>query len=229
LPRLGDIVASVKSVWGGSPELPGRILDAVAAHARQLGRTTASDDLFLLALTELDEAEPSRRALAAEGVSAGRLMAEIRTSGDRPLESPASMTFAPAAYTMHGRAQGFAAALGDGNIAPEHLLLALLWDPVSRSGGLLRRLGVSREQIVERLREFGAPVPEAPLPPQREIEWGERVWFDRADVDCVLPHLRLHIPPGAAWGFNYEGDRAWANAEASVDLGALVAAALAGG
>jgi hypothetical protein len=50
---------------------------------------------------------------------------------------------------------------------------------------------------------------------------------DRADVRRVVDHLRLHIPPGTRWGFNYEGHRAWAIAESSVDLDALVSAAQA--
>jgi hypothetical protein len=201
----------------------------VDAHARELGRTVASDDLFLLALTGLDEEQPARRALAAEGVDAERLRPRIRTAGDRPLDPPAALTSSPAYYKMHGRAQGFAAALGDGRITPEHVLLAVLWDPTSQSSALLWRLGVSRERIVSRLRELGVPAPSAPLPAQEEIDWGEPVWFDRADVRRVLDHLRLHIPPETRWRFNYEGHRAWARAESSVDLDALVRAALTSG
>jgi hypothetical protein len=37
--------------------------------------------------------------------------------------------FSPACYLVLGRAQGFAAALGDGPMTVEHLLLALVWDP----------------------------------------------------------------------------------------------------
>jgi hypothetical protein len=217
----------VKSVWGERPQLPRRLLDAAEAYARDLGRTVASDDLFLLALTGLDEAQPARRALAADGMDAERLMAEIRTTGDRPLDPPGGLHFAPAYYTLHGRAEGFAAALGAGGITAEHVLLAVVWDPITHSSQLLWRLGVSRERIVDRLRDLGVPVPAAPLPPQREIEYGERVWFSRGDVSRVLDYLRLHIPPGTQWRFNYEGDRAWACAESSVDLDALVTAALA--
>jgi Clp amino terminal domain, pathogenicity island component len=216
----------MRSVWGRSPQIPGWILDAVAAHASQLGRTIISDDLFLLALTELDEATRARRALAAAGVNTAAVLAEIRVAGDRSLPVQPPLQFAPASYTMHGRAEGFAVALGDGRITPEHILLAVLWDPMSHSSQLLWRLGVSRERIVDRLRELGVPVPGAPLPHQSEVEYGERVWFARDDVRRVLDHLRLHIPPGTQWRFNYEGDRAWARAEASVDLPVLVRAAL---
>jgi hypothetical protein len=193
----------------------------------ELGRTVAGDDLFLLALTELDDDQPARLALAHESVDHDRLLSVIRTSGDHPPDSAQILTFSPAYYTVHGRAQGFAAVLGDGRITPEHLLLALIWDPASHSSYLLWRLGAGRERVVEHLGELGVPVPSAPLPPQREIEWGERVWFDRADTTPVLDQIRLHVAPDIRWGFNYEDDRAWAVAEASVDLDALVSAGCA--
>jgi hypothetical protein len=216
----------VKSVWGNRPQLPRRIRDAVVTHARELGRGFATDDLFLLALAGLDEAQAARRALAEEGVDAARVLAEIRVSGDQPSDPPRGMTFAPAYYVMEGRAEGFAAALGHVSITPEDVLLSLIWDPVSQASQLLWRLGVSRESIVERLRRFGVGVPAAPLPVQEPIEYGEKVWFDRSDVARVLDHVRLNIPPGTRWGFNYADDRAWAFTEASVDLETLVKAAL---
>ncbi len=109
----------------------------------------------------------------------------------------------------------------------EHVLLALLWDPHSMSSRLLWRLGVQRGRVVERLRGLGVAVPSAPLPPQHEIEWGEPVWFDRDKVTSVLDHVRLHLPPDTKWGFNYEDDRAWVRAEASVELQTLVDGAIA--
>jgi hypothetical protein len=212
-----------------SRALPDGILAAVAEHAWQLGRDVAADDLFLLALAGLDEAQPARRVLADAGLDADRLRAELRTAGDGPLDHPGSgLTFAPAFYVMEGRSEAFAATLGDGRATPEHLLLALIWDPTSSSSHLLSRLGVSRQQLVDGLRALGVPVPAAPLPERQEVEWGERVWFARGDVSRVLEHLGRHLPPGTRWGFNYDGDRAWAVAEASVDLDALVQAALAG-
>jgi hypothetical protein len=208
--------------------VPARIHDLVRIRAQDLGREVASDDLFLLALTGLDEDDVARRALAAEEITAERLLPEIRTSGDGPVDAPAGLTFAPAYYSMEGRAQGLTAALADGRIGSEHLLVAVIWDPMSHSSHILWRLGIKREAVVERLREFGAPVPAAPLPSQQTIEYGERVWFERRQVSQVLDHLRLHLAPGTVWGFNYEGDRAWTHAEASVDMERLIEAALAG-
>jgi Clp amino terminal domain, pathogenicity island component len=221
------MVGGVTSIWGRCPQLPDRILELVAAHAGELGRTVASDDLFLVAIAELHETQPARQALAAEGINAGRLLAYVRVGGDGPLDHPAGLTYPPAYYAMEGRAQGFAAVLGDGRITCEHVLLALLWDPGSSCSYLVWRLGSGRERIVGGLRDLGVPTPPSPLPRQREVEWGGQVWFDRADVQRVVDYLRLHVPPGTLWGFNYDGERAWARADAVVDLDALVTAARA--
>lgn len=215
------------SVWGPNPGFPRRVLDAVSAHAKELGRGVASDDLFLLALTGVDASRPARCALEQEGIDADLLLTKIRTGGDRASDAPRALMFAPAYYSVQGRAQGFAAALGTGKITPEAVLLAVLWDPNSHSSQLLWRLGVKRERIVERLRDLGVAVPPAPVPPQHPVEYGEKVWFERRDVGPVIRQLQQHIPPGTRWGFNYEEDRAWAFAEASVDLEELVNTAVA--
>jgi hypothetical protein len=216
----------MKGVWGESPKMPRDLLDVVFSTARRLGRQVASDDLFLLALTELPGDSAARQALEAEGVDGERLLEEIRTGGDGPPAREGGLTFAPAFYSMEGRAQAFAATLGDGTITPEHVLMALLWDPTGASSQLLWRLEVSRERILQRLRDSGVPVPRSPVPPQRVVEVGDRVWFEREDVRVVLDHLRLNIPPGTRWGFKYEGERAWVHAEMSVNLQALVEEAL---
>jgi ATP-dependent Clp protease ATP-binding subunit ClpA len=212
----------VKRSVGESPHIPREIHGRVHAVAQRLGRQVAGDDLFLIALTELPDDAPARAALEVEGITSERLRSEVRTGGDEPFEAPRGITFAPAFYVMQGRAEAFAATLGDGAVTPEHVLLAILWDPNDASSQLLWRLGVSRERIVEQLRHLGVAVPKPPPPPQREIEDGERVWFNRSDVERVLRYLHRKIPPGTVWGFNYEAERAWAIAESSVDLQTLV-------
>jgi hypothetical protein len=217
----------VISVWAESARLPSVVCDCAARHTRELGRAVVSDDLFLLALTDLDESQPARRALAAAGVSSERLLQHIRTSGDDVgRRSGDGLRFAPAYYTLHGLAQGFAATLGDGVISAEHVLLAILWTGNSQALPALRHLGVTREAIVHELSELGLPVPQAKLPRLVEVEWGERVWFERDQIGDVLDHVRLHMDPDTRWGFNYEADRAWIHAERSVDMDALVRGAL---
>jgi hypothetical protein len=212
----------VKRPAGEAPQLPRQIHSLVASIAQRLGRDVAGDDLFLLALLELPEDVPARSALEAEGVTGDRALAEVRTGGDRASDSFQGLLFPPAFNALLGRAQAFAATLGDGAITPEHVLLGLIWDPTSGSSQLLWRLGAQRERIVERLAREGIPTPEAPIPKQREIEMGERVWFDRSDVATILQSLGRRIHPGTQWGFNYEGDRAWVWADAHVDLKTLV-------
>jgi hypothetical protein len=180
------------------------------------------DAFFLLAMLELEPDQPARRALEAEGMTRERVAKEIHAYGDASAGKRRGVVYSPASYTVQGRAQGFAAALGDGAITPEHVLLALLWDPTSMSSYVLWRLDVARDRLLARLRDDGVAVPSAALPRQREIDWGPKVWFDRGDVTIVLDHVRLHLSPETTWGFNYEDDRAWVRAEASVDLQALV-------
>ena len=206
--------------------LPAAVQRIVYDVAVELGRQVAGDDLFLLALARLDPPSPAGHALEAAGATADVLVAQIRTGGDGVPSHGDGLMYSPAYYGMCGRAAAFAAALGDGTITPEDLLLALLWDGNSSSSQLLWRLGVGRERVVDELRARGVVVPGAPLPPQREVEFGEDVWFDRDQVGAVIDHVRLRLPPETYWGFNYEGDRAYVSSEASVDLEALVAEAL---
>ncbi|HJV09213.1 MAG TPA: Clp protease N-terminal domain-containing protein [Acidimicrobiales bacterium] len=216
-------VRTVRAEWRG---LPGRVHKAVTDIGVELHRHVLGDDLFLLALARLDPEAPAREVLEAEGATADVLLSEIRTGGDGGASPKLGMTYSPAYYLMHGRADGFAATLGDGTITPEHVLLAIVWDGRTAASQLLWRLGVSRQALVDGLRERGVAVPATPVPPQQEMDLGERVWFDRDQVQAVIDHVRAHVPPATHWGFNYEGDRAYMVAESSVDLAALVAEAL---
>jgi ATP-dependent Clp protease ATP-binding subunit ClpA len=218
----------VKTPTGDAPQLPREIHALVASLAKRLGRDVASDELFLLALLELPEGAPARSALEAERVTSDRALAEVRTAGDGASKASAGLLFPPAFNSLLGRAQAFAATLGEGMITPEHVLLALIWDPSSGSSQLLWRLGIERERIVERLASEGIPTPRASIPDQREVEMGQQVWFDRSEVSTVLHAIGRRIEPGTRWGFNYEGERAWVWAEAHVDLRSLVGEALSG-
>ena len=177
------------SVVGDVPRIPHRLSQLAAKRAIEFGREVVGDAFFLLAMLELELEQPARRALEAEGITSERLAEEIRTYGDASAESPRGVTYSPASYTLQGRAQGFAAALGDGAITPEHVLLALLWDPTSMSSYILWRLDIARDRLLARLRDDGVAVPSAPIPAQREIDWGPKVWFDRGDVTTVLDHV----------------------------------------
>lgn len=192
-----------------------------------MGYPVASDDLFLLAIAELAEGTTAREVLESVGVNAERLATEI-SSRARPMPVESNgLLFPPAFNSMAGRAEAFAASLGDGPISPEHVLIALIWDPSSQASQLLWRLGVRREDIIDGLRSRGVTVPRASIPPQVEVEWGERIWIDRDDVQHLIAELPKRLPPDGHFGFNYEADRAWVTAEASIDLRALVDSILA--
>jgi catechol 2,3-dioxygenase-like lactoylglutathione lyase family enzyme len=218
-----EIVRTVRSDWR---RLPTAIEKRVFDVAIELGRPVVDDDLFLLALTHLGETSPVRQVLDEVGMTEDLLLANIRTGGDGEREPKGGFTYGPSYYGMHARAEAYADTLGDGTITPEHVLLALLWDGHSRSSHIMWRLGISRERLVEGLAARGVQVPPAALPIQHEIDMGDRVWFDRDQTNAVIDRIRLQVPPGIRWGFNYEGDRAWVFAESSVDLVALVAEAL---
>jgi catechol 2,3-dioxygenase-like lactoylglutathione lyase family enzyme len=216
----------VRTVRAERQRLPGKVEKAVLDLGVELNRPVLGDDLYLLALARLDPEAPARQVLEAEGVTADVLMTRIRTRGDGGASAKLGMTYSPTYYAMHGRAAAFAAGLGDGTITPEHLLLALLWDGSGAASQLLWHVGASREAMVDGLRSRGVAVPAAPLPAQREMDLGEPVWFDRDQVQAVIDELRATVPPGIHWGFNYDGDRAYAVAESSVNLEQLVAEAL---
>jgi catechol 2,3-dioxygenase-like lactoylglutathione lyase family enzyme len=218
-----EIVRTVRAEWRG---LPAAVQERATDIGVELHRHVLGDDLFLLALTQLPAGTPAREVLEAEGVTADIVLARIRTRGDGGRSAKFGMTYAPACYLMHGRADAFAAALGDGTITPEHVLLAMIWDGGGTASQMLWHLGARREALVEGLRARGVPVPATPVPAQREVDLGERVWFDRDQVQTVIDKLRATVPPGTQWGFNYDGDRAFAFTESSVDLAALVAEAL---
>jgi hypothetical protein len=212
---------------GRGEQIPSTIFRGVTEHARRMGYPVASDDLFLLAVAELAEGTTSREVLESVGINAERLATEISSIAQpMPAESN-GLLFPPAFNSMAGRAEAFAASLGHGPISPEHVLMALIWDPSSQASQLLWRLGVSREDIIDRLRSRGVVVPHTSIPPQVEVEMGERIWIDRDDVQHLIAELPKRLPPDAHFGFNYEDDRAWVVAEASIDLRSLVDSILA--
>jgi catechol 2,3-dioxygenase-like lactoylglutathione lyase family enzyme len=219
-------MGNVRTVRADWRRLPASVDKKVTDIGAEFQREVLGDDLFLLALTQLEPESPARQVLEEAGVTADVLLSRIRTGGDGGKSAKLGMTYAPAYYLMHGRADAFAAALGDGTITPEHVLLALLWDGRSAASQILWGLGVSREALVEGLRQRGVAVPASPAPPQREMELGERLWFDRDQVQAMIDRIRDTVPPGTHWGFNYDGDRAYAVAESSVDLAGLVADAV---
>jgi hypothetical protein len=148
-------MGNVRTVRADWRRLPASVDKKVTDIGAEFQREVLGDDLFLLALTQLEPESPARQVLEEAGVTADVLLSRIRTGGDGGKSAKLGMTYAPAYYLMHGRADAFAAALGDGTITPEHVLLALLWDGRSAASQILWGLGVSREALVEGLRQRG--------------------------------------------------------------------------
>jgi hypothetical protein len=210
------------ATWHLVDRLPEAVHRAAVADALRRNRGVVGNDLFLLAVAGLDGPPPARQALEQAGAGADRLRAGVHVSGEAA-PGPGAVVFPPAYYALAGRAQGFAAALGDGTVTPEHLLLALLWDPHGLCAHLLKQVGVGREQVVARLAALGVPVPAAPWPADDEVEMGEQVWFEKGRLPAVRRALVGRLAD-VRWAWNTDGDRAWVQAEAGVDLEALVAA-----
>lgn len=135
----------------------------------------------------------------------------------------------PRWYTIEGRAEGIAVALGAEAPASVHFLLALLWD--QRRWDLTEAPEVSREGIVAALAELGATLPAAPLPElERKLNLTQYVEFPRSKTSEVLRLLVERHPPGSGptFGFNYKDDEtAWVDAEDGIDLQGIVDEALA--
>jgi hypothetical protein len=215
---------------GASEQIPREIVKRVAEHATSLGSYVGSDDLFLLALAEYPEGVVARDVLVAHGLDAERIETEIAPRHAREasrIEQRSWIALPPAFNGMYGRAEAFAATLGSGPIEPEHVLLALLWEPHSSSSQLMRRLGIERQAILDSVRARGVPIPTAPLPGRDAVGIGEAVWFDRDDVMRVVLEVPKMLPPDAHFSWNVDGDRAWAATSADVDLRAIIDQVLA--
>jgi catechol 2,3-dioxygenase-like lactoylglutathione lyase family enzyme len=135
LEREDPTVRTVRSDWR---RLPARVENIVTDVGIELRRSVLGDDLFLLALTRLDESAPARQVLEAEGVTADVVLADVRTGGDGGTSPRHGMTYAPAYYSMYGRAD-------DADFRPARK---------AHPAFLVRGLA----GLAQRLRDAGAPV-----------------------------------------------------------------------
>ena len=206
--------------------MPRAIEQRAWALARETGHPVVSAELFLVAIAERPEGTPARAVLASFGLDPERLMREIeahwRAGPDPGPDTGRSLGYSPQMYRIIGMATGLAASLGDGQISPEQFLIALVWDAHSGANWVLRRVGVSREDIIEGLRSLGVVVPRAALPPDLEVTWGETVVLDQEDLGRVFHELEKRLLPDKLFCFNGEGGRISVTAEEGVDLRALV-------
>jgi hypothetical protein len=194
-------------------------------EAEELGHTWIGVDHFVLALLRPADQSIAAQALRSCALTHGAYAAEL--SGV-PASKGNGRSLNPAATRMLGRAEGLAAGLGALRPEPDHLLLAILWDPDFDASARLRELGVTRHEVLRRLREAGASLPAVDPPAQRETQWGERVLVPIGQLPALTAELVHLLPPGASFGFNHDGkETGWLIASNGVDLPTYVAVAIA--
>ena len=205
-----------------------RLLKIGTDEATRLGQHWMGPEHTLLGILRGERNDLARRALERAGVDAemveGWIVRMDTGTGD---ESP-GVKPNPRWYTIQGRAEGIAAALGADEVGTVHFLLALLWDP--RRWFLTDEPGLSREAVVSGLIELGVRLPSAPLPDlDRKLALTEYVEFPRHAAADVIDLLTRRHPPAAGpkFVFNYkDDDSGWIRAEDGIDLQGIVDEAL---
>ena len=209
----------------------GGVEGAAFKEAERLGHGFVGPEHGVLALLRGDPADLARLALEDVGItteSVERLLTRMIEAGPRAIpERATDIRPNPAWYRVAGRAEGFAASLGTGDVRPLDLVLALLW---SRRP-LLDEPAASREALVNALARRGAVLPPTPLPElERRLQFTQHVEFPLSRLNRVLALLAERHPagPGPTYGFNHDGaERAWVDAEDGIDLQGIVDSAVA--
>jgi Clp amino terminal domain, pathogenicity island component len=206
-----------------------RLLKIGADEATRLGQHWMGPEHTLLGILRGDPDDLARRALEQAGVDASMVEAWITPMDSGAGEESTGVKPNPRWYTIEGRAEGMAAALGAAEPGTVHFLLALLWD--QRRWNLTEAPGISRKAIVTALTERGATLPAAPLPElERKLNFTQHVEFPRNKSSEVLQLLAERHPPGRGptFGFNYKDEEvAWVRAENGIDLQGIVDEAIA--
>jgi Clp amino terminal domain, pathogenicity island component len=208
------------------------VLGRASDQARRLNHGWVGPEHYLLAL--LAEPSAATEALAELGVTYDRFDDYLRT-WLRDLESPPpsydenGLSPSPAAYKLEARAEGLALAWGHRSPAPEHFLLAMVYEDYGVTSHL-HHLGATQPAILEALRRHGVRVPEVDPPLYRPWRGHHRIEVDEAELKLVIDLLIQQFPPGSEWrwGFNWLPGvprRARVDAEEGIDLDALLAQA----
>lgn len=205
------------------------LLKIGADEATRLGQHWMGPEHTLLGILRGDPEDVARRALEQTGVDAALVEGWITRMDTAGGEETSGVKPNPRWYTIEGRAEGMAAALGATEAGTVHFVLALLWD--QRRWSLTEAPGVSREAIVSALAQLGVTLPAGPMPElERERDFTLYVEFPRAMTSEVLQLLAERHPPGSGptFGFNNKDDEtAWVRAEDGIDLQGIVAEAIA--
>lgn len=141
-----------------------KIERAAWAEAQRLGHSWVGPDHGLLAIVRGDPDEVAHKVLEEAELDSGmveeRLMHMVRAARRAEPQVDPCVSPNPAWYRTIGRAEGFAAGIGTGEVRPVDLLFALLWDPWQFRGEPLAR----REAAIAALVRHQVELPRAPLP-----------------------------------------------------------------
>jgi ATP-dependent Clp protease ATP-binding subunit ClpA len=208
------------------------MLGRAAAQARRLNDGWIGPEHYLLAL--LAESSTATEALAELGVTYDRFDDHLRNGpGDPDWPPPRydgkGLSPNPGTYRLEARGEGLALAWGHRWPAPEHWLLAMIYEDHGVAGQL-HHLGASQQAILDALRRRGVRVPEVDPPTYRPWRGHHRVEVSEAELKLVIDLLiQQHPPPSEwRWGFNWlpgEPRRARVDAEEGIDLDEVLAEA----
>jgi hypothetical protein len=204
-------------------------------EAAELGHQWVEPSHFVLAMTRPGDESLAGEALRAcsvshEGYAAEfkRWLADVRPSP--PASDDHEREITPATYQMMGRAEGIAAGVGSPEVRAEHVLLAILWESFQiEVASILANLGVTREDLRNRLFELGAAPQSFALPRLREEpRWGEEVFIPVEQLSAVSAELPLLlVQAGATFRFWGDGTRVkWVKAPEGIDLQKYIAFAV---
>lgn len=212
-------------------------LDALSL-ASERGQETLTTDILLVALAR--QSGIAGDVLRAVGASADVLLRAIPPARGRPPSGEAGQArvgSSPAVEQARGRAEGLALGVGV-PVDPTHVLLALAYDDAGMHASVLRRVGVDRGDIVERLRSRGLPVPASSPPPDMPVKSASislaldeaRLVIDELVARTTGGHPELIGPTGRS-RWSYGGDPADAgrvriHAEPDVPLASIAASVL---
>lgn len=209
------------------------MLAAAADQARRLDHGWVGTEHYLLAL--LAEPSVATKVLAELGITYQRFDDYVRTRlHDRESPPPRyehgkGLSPSAGADKLQARAEGLAFAFGHRWPAPEHFLLAMVYDDHGMAGSL-HHLGATQPAILEALGRRGVRLPEVDPPLYRPWRGHHRVEVDEAELKPLIDLLLQRHPPGSQWrwGFNWLPGvprRARVDAEEGIDLDAVLAQA----
>ena len=138
------------------------VLHASFAEAQRLGHDWCGPEHVVLAMLRGDPEDVARRVLEDAGIDAAMVEHRLERKKSKDREKRRGVLANPAWQRVLGRAEGFAASLGNGELQPVRHLLAMLWD--EREWQFAQERGVTREAVVEALGRAGVALPSAPMP-----------------------------------------------------------------